>query len=40
MLERRKYVGPAKQLEVGLGAVTPDFFEQRLESNHENRCLN
>jgi hypothetical protein len=40
MLERREYVGAAEQLEIGLGAVTPHFFEQGFESNHANRCLN
>ncbi len=40
MLECREYVGAAEQLKVGLGAVTPHFFEERFETNHENRCLN
>ena len=39
VLERREDVGPPQQLEVGLGAVAPHFLEERLESNHESRCL-
>src|SRR4030095_14187171 len=39
VLERREYVGPAKELDIGIRAVCPDFFEQILESNHEKRCL-
>jgi hypothetical protein len=40
MFECREHVGAAQQFEVGLGAVTADFFEQCLEANHGNRCLN
>ena len=40
VLEGRKHVGPAEQLEVRVGAVAPDLFEQVLEANHEIRCLN
>ena len=39
VLERREDVRPPQQLEVGLRAVAPHFLEQRLESNHERRCL-
>ena len=39
VLEGREHVGPAEQLDVGVRAVGPDFFEQILEANHENRCL-
>ena len=40
VLEGREDVGPPEQLDVGVRAVGPDFFEQVLEANHENRCLN
>src|SRR5207302_1057461 len=39
VLEGREHVGPPEQLDVGVRAVGPDFFEQILEANHENRCL-
>ena len=39
VLEGREDVGPPEQLEVGVRAVAPDFFEQGLEANHEGRCL-
>ncbi len=39
VLERREDVRPPEQLEVGIRAVAPHFLEERLESNHENRCL-
>ena len=39
VLEGREDVGPAEQLDVGVRAVGPDFFEEILEANHENRCL-
>ena len=34
VLERGKDVGPAEQLQVGLRAVAPHFFEERFEPNH------
>ena len=39
VLERREHVGPAEQLDVGVRAVGPDFFEQIFEANHGKRCL-
>ena len=39
VLERREDIGPPQQLEVRVRAVGPNFLEQRLESNHESRCL-
>ena len=39
VLEGREDVGPAEQLDVGVGAVGPDLFEEVLEANHEFRCL-
>ena len=39
VLEGREHVGPAEQLDVGVRAVGPDFFEEILEANHEIRCL-
>ena len=39
VLEGREDVGPPEQLDVGVRAVGPDFFEQILEANHEYRCL-
>ena len=39
VLERREHVGPAKQLDVGVRAVRPHFFEEILEANHGFRCL-
>ena len=39
VLEGRKDVGPPEQLDVGVRAVGPDFFEEILEANHEIRCL-
>ena len=35
VLEGRKDVGPPQQLDVGVRAVGPDFFEEILEANHE-----
>ena len=40
VLEGREDVGPPEQLDVGVRAVGPDFFEQILEANHGIRCLN
>ena len=40
VLEGREDVGLPQQLDVGVRAVGPDLFEQILEANHENRCLN
>ena len=40
VLERRKHVGPAQELDVRIGAVRPDLFDQVLEANHRKRCLN
>jgi hypothetical protein len=40
VLEGREDVGPPEQLDVGVRAIRPHFFEQILETNHENRCLN
>src|SRR4029077_16985728 len=40
VLERGEDVGPAKELHVGVRAVGPDLFQQVLEANHENWCLN
>ena len=40
VLERGEDVGAPEQLDVGVRAVGPDFFEEILEANHENRCLN
>ena len=39
VLEGREDVGPPEQLDVGVRAVGPDFFEEILEANHEIRCL-
>ena len=39
VLEGGKHVGPAEQLDVGIRAVSADFFQQIFEANHENRCL-
>ena len=39
VLERREDVGPPEQLDVGVRAVGPDFFEEILEANHGIRCL-
>ena len=39
VLEGREDVGPPEQLDVGVRAVGPDFFEEILEANHGNRCL-
>jgi hypothetical protein len=39
VLERRKDVGPAQELDVGIGAVRPDLFDQVFEANHGKRCL-
>jgi hypothetical protein len=39
VLEGREDVGAPEQLEVGLGVVRPDLFEQVLEANHRERCL-
>ena len=36
VLEGREHVGPPEQLDVGVGAVGADFFEQILEANHRN----
>src|SRR5262245_54521265 len=40
VLESRKHIGPAEQLDVGVRAVGPDLFQEILEANHERRCLN
>ncbi len=40
VLEGRKDIGPPEQLDVGVRAVGPDFFQQILEANHRFRCLN
>jgi hypothetical protein len=40
VLERREHVSAPEQFHVGVGAVGPDFFEQILEADHGNRCLN
>ena len=39
VLEGREDVGPPEQLDVGVGAVAPDFFDEVLEPNHGWRCL-
>ena len=39
VLERREHVGPAEELDVGVRAVGPDFFEQIFEADHGMRCL-
>src|SRR5688572_17684107 len=39
VLKGREDVGPPEQLNVGVRAVRPHFFEQVLETNHKNRCL-
>ena len=39
VLEGREDVGPPEQLDVGVRAVGPDFFEEILEANHRIRCL-
>jgi hypothetical protein len=39
VLEGGKDVGPPEQLDVGVGTVGPDFFEEILEANHEIWCL-
>ena len=39
VLEGREHVGPPEQLDVGLGVVGPDLFDEVLEPNHECRCL-
>ena len=39
VLEGREDVGPPQQLEVGVGAVGPDLFDEVLEPNHDERCL-
>jgi hypothetical protein len=39
VLERGEDVGPPQQLQIRLRAVTSNFLEQGLESNHEMRCL-
>ena len=39
VLERREHVGPAQELDVGVGAVGPDFFKQIFEADHGIRCL-
>ena len=39
VLEGREDVGPPEQLDVGVRAVGPDFFEEILEANHDFRCL-
>jgi hypothetical protein len=39
VFEGGKHVGPAQQLQIGLGAVAADFFQQILEANHRFRCL-
>jgi hypothetical protein len=36
VLQRREHVGPAKELDVGLRAVSPDLLEEVLEPNHGN----
>ena len=40
VLEGREHVRPPEQLDVGHRAVDADFFEEILEANHKNRCLN
>jgi hypothetical protein len=40
VLERRKHVGAAQQLDVGGRAVGPDLFQQIFEADHGKRCLN
>ena len=39
VLERREDVRAAEQLDVGVGAIRPDFLQKILEANHEFRCL-
>src|SRR5687767_11922913 len=39
MLEGREDVSAPQQLEVRVGAVAADLFEQILEANHARRCL-
>ena len=39
VLERRKGVRPAQQLEIRLRAVASNLFEERLETNHAGWCL-
>ena len=39
VLQGREDVGPPEQLEVGIGTVGPDLFQQVLEANHLFRCL-
>ena len=40
VLESGEDIRPPEQLDVGVRTVGPDFFEEILEANHENRCLN
>jgi hypothetical protein len=40
VLEGGKDVGTPEQFDVSVRAVSPDFFEEILEANHENWCLN
>ncbi len=39
VLEGRKHVGPAKQLEVGIRVVAPDLLDHIFEANHAWWCL-
>ncbi len=40
VLGGREHIRPAQELDVGVRAVGPDFFEEVFEPNHGNRCLN
>ena len=40
VLEGREHIGPPEQLDVGVRAVGPDFFEEILEANHGNVVSN
>ena len=39
VFEGGKHVRPAQELQIGLRAVAPHFFQERVEANHEGRCL-
>jgi hypothetical protein len=40
VLEGGEDVGPPQQLDVGVGAIGANFFQEIFEANHRNRCLN
>src|SRR5512138_3251070 len=39
VLQGGEHIRPSEQLQIGFWTVAPNLLEERLESNHEKRCL-